>query len=183
MKVSEETIDVAELSLERIVVGAILGDHGSRVLAVAGHLETFILLELVVAEASPLDQVLARLKHRSPSNLEEVVVLQLESLLHGNFLLDSGGVEVESAISEESVPFLSELGVIILDVEALGLHAALKNGVLRTFNLLSVSLGGVFLLFVGTHFENRHKLTVEDFIADGSAHLLLKLLLVQHLIN
>mgnify|MGYP006901822034 CR=1 FL=1 len=180
--VSEEAIYVAELVLKGVVVGVVLGDERRGVLAVVGQLESLLLLELVVAVAGPLHEVLAGLKRRSPSHGEEIVVLQLKRLLHSDLLLHCRGVEVEGAVDEEGVPLLRLLLIIVLDGEALGLRATLEAGVLATLHLLGVGLGGVLLLQVGTLLEHLHELTVEDFVADGSAHLLLKLFFVQHLI-
>jgi hypothetical protein len=144
------------------------------------HLDALLLLVSVVAAAGPLDKVFAGLKSRSPSLLEQIVVFELNFFLHVNFLLQGRLIKIERAVSKESFPLFGLVWVITLDLEALGLLASLKNCVLFSLDFFRIGLLSILLSDTKTLLDHSFEAAVEDFIADLTGHLVLKLFLVQH---
>ena len=118
-----------------------------------------------MALTGPGNKVLTALEVRSPSLLEEVIVLALQVELHASLLLEGRGIEVVSHISHKGSP-LSRLQLVISSdseskrtVNGLGECVSVS---LFGSHLLSVGLLLTSLLFLESLLKSGKELSLED---------------------
>lgn len=166
----KEASDVADFSLDGVVVRSVLGQEGA-VASAVHHLILgclFVSHVLVLGRASPHHQVLPRLQSGAHRNTrEQIVVLGLEGLLHGALFADVRLVKVEGAVAHERLPLLGLELVVTWHLEGSDVLTPSRSLVRVLGPILEVTVGNgrillSFGLLLGDHVS---ELAVKDLVA------------------
>ena len=178
-----DALDVAKLSLNRVVVGPELLDQGAGVLAVPLLCGGVALLHVrVLLHAHPGDEVATALQGWHPAFSEQIVILGLKGLLHLDLLVQSRSIEVVGGVSHHAGPHLwLELGLIISDDELGWLVSLTIQVVLALVDTLAVVFLAVGLDLLQAALHRKRELLGENLVLGLLLSLVVQLLSVQHI--